>query len=93
MTEHLMKLAFVCVALAFAAATPVSAQGAREDVISTQEPWCPEQPNRLAGPSLQDRVDLEPHHAAVLAACAEQSAREQSSSALLALEVAASTDR
>jgi hypothetical protein len=93
MTEHLMKLAFVSIALTFAAAAPVGAQGARVDVISTQEPWCPEQPNRIARQSLQDGVDLEPHHAAVLVACAEQSAREQSSSALLALEVASSKDR
>lgn len=92
MTEHLTKLAFVCVALALAAAAPVGAQGARED-ISTQLPWCPEEPNLIAGQSLQDDVDLEPHHTAVLAACAEQSARGQSSSALLGRELAASTDR
>jgi hypothetical protein len=93
MTEHLTKLAFVCIALAFAADAPVGAQGAREDVISAQWPWCPEQVNRTARPSLQDGVDFEPHHAAVLIACAEQSAREQSSSAVLALEVAAPKDR
>jgi hypothetical protein len=93
MTRHLTQLTFVCIALAFAAAAPVGAQGTHEDVISTQWPWCPEQPNRIARQSLQDGVDLEPHHAAVLAACAEQSAREQSASALLALGVAAPKDR
>jgi hypothetical protein len=93
MTRHLTQLTFVCIALAFAAAAPVGAQGTHEDVISTQWPWCPEQPNRIARQSLQDGVDLEPHYAAVLAACAEQSAKEQISSALLALGVAAPKDR
>ena len=87
------QLTFVCIALAFAAAAPVGAQGAREGVISTQWPWCSEQPNHVARLSPQDGVDLEPHHAAVLAACAEQAAAEQSPSALLALGVAASPNR
>ena len=93
MTRHLRQLTFVCIALAFAATAPVGAQGAREDVITAQWPWCPEPPNRIARQSLQDGVDLEPHYAAVLAACAEQAATEQSASALLALGVAAPKDR
>src|SRR5688572_19048439 len=35
MTGHLTKLAFACIALAFAAAAPVGAQGARKEVVST----------------------------------------------------------
>ena len=93
MTRRLTHMTFACIVLACAAAAPVGAQGAREDAISTQGPWCPEQPDRIARQSLQDGVDLEPHHAAVLAACAEQAATEQASSALLALGVAAPKDR
>jgi hypothetical protein len=93
MIRLLTQLTFVCIALAFAAVPPVAAQGAREDVIRTQWPWCPDVSQRIARQSWQDDGDLEPYHAAVLAACAEQAAAEQSPSALLALGVAASPDR
>jgi hypothetical protein len=94
MTKRLPKLPFLCIALAFAAASPLGAQGAREVAMSKQWPWCPEQPNLVVRQSLQDGVDLEPHHAAMLAACAEQAAaRGEPSSDRFALEMAATTDR
>jgi uncharacterized protein (DUF1499 family) len=93
MTKRL-TLAFSWIALAFAAAAPLGAQGAREVAMSKQSPWCPEQPNLVVRQSLQDRVDLEPHHAAVLAACAEQAAaRWEPPSDRFASEMAATTDR
>jgi len=92
MTKHLPNWVFCWMALAFAAAAPLGAQGTRDVAMSKQEPWCLEQPSLIARPSLQHRVDLEPHQAAVLAACVEQSAREEPSSARFALEMAATTD-
>lgn len=67
MTERL----FICIALAFAAAAPVSAQTVQEAAVNKQMVWCPEQPTLIAVRGLQEGVDLEPHQAAVLAACAD----------------------
>ena len=71
MTERLPKMVFICIALAFAAAAPIGAQTVREAAVNKQLAWCPEQPNLIAVRGLQEGVDLEPHQAAVLAACAD----------------------
>jgi hypothetical protein len=92
MTKRLPKLVFVWMILAFAAAAPLGAQDARQVAMSKQWPWCPEQPHLIVRQSLQDGVDLEPHHAALLAACADQAAREEPSSGRFALEFAVTTD-
>ena len=92
MTERLPKVVFICIALAFAAAAPVGAQTVRQAAVNKQLAWCPEQPNLSAVRGVQEGVDLEPHQAAVLAACAEQAAKEGPSSGLLAIEMAATSD-
>jgi hypothetical protein len=82
----------LCLMALLVPAEPIWAQGARDAARSTQWLWCPEQPHLTLRPSLQEGVDLEPHHAAVLAACAEQTAREEPSSARFALEMTATAD-
>jgi hypothetical protein len=70
---------------------PIRAQDAREVAVIDQRPWCLE---LIAGRSLHEGVDLEPHHAAMVAACAEQAAeKEEPASSRFALKKAASTDR
>jgi hypothetical protein len=88
MLKRLPKLAFICITFAFAAASYLGAQGARD--VSTQWTWCSEQPSLTALQGLQEGTDLEPHQAAVLAACTEQAARDRSGPPTL--EMAAATD-
>jgi hypothetical protein len=76
MTKRLSKTVFICIALAFAAAAPAGAQTVREAALNKQLAWCPEHPNRIAVRGLQEGVDLEPHQAAVLAACADVETRD-----------------
>lgn len=92
MTKRLPKLALFCTALAFAASGSIAATGQREGASREENAWCPAQPQLIARQSLKDGVDLEPHHAAVLAACAEQAAWEAPSSARSTLDVAATSD-
>lgn len=92
MTKRLPHLAYFCIALALAASAPFGTLGAQEVALSKQLSWCLEAPSPMARDSVQDGADLEPHHAAVLAACAEQAAREEPSSNRFALETA-SMDR
>lgn len=69
MNKRLPKLALPYIALAFAAAAPLGAQGTHD--VSKQWAWCQEQPSIVARQGLQNGPDLEPLHAAVLAACAD----------------------
>jgi hypothetical protein len=92
MTKRLPKLALFCIAFTFAASGPIGATGQRDGASLEQNGWCPAQPQLVARQSLKDGVDLEPHHAAVLAACTEQAAWEAPSAARSAVDVAATSD-